>query len=68
MFVFSENIIKPSEFLPGKIGHDLVTEQQKQYSITDSMDMNLSKFWEIVERQRSLACRGPWDHKELDVA
>ena len=26
VFGFSENIIKPSELLPGKIGHDSVTE------------------------------------------
>ena len=32
-------------------------------SISNSMDMNLSKLWEIV-RQRSLACYSPWGHKE----
>ena len=26
VFVFSENVIEPSELLPGKIGHGLVTE------------------------------------------
>ena len=35
-------------------------------SITDSMDMNLSKLQEIVE-DRSLACYSPWGHKESDV-
>ena len=32
-------------------------------SITDSMDMNLSKLWEIVRRQRSLVCCSPWGHR-----
>ena len=30
--------------------------------ITDSMDMNLSKLWEIVE-DRSLACCSPWGRR-----
>jgi len=34
-------------------------------SITDSMDMNLSKLWKMVEG--SLACCSPWDHKKLDT-
>ena len=34
-------------------------------SITDSMDMNLSKLWEIVKDRGSLVCCGPWGHKEL---
>ena len=34
--------------------------------ITDSMDMNLSKLWEIVI-QGSLACRSPWGCKESDM-
>ena len=33
--------------------------------ITNSMDMNLSKFWEIVEDRR-LACYSPWGHQESD--
>ena len=45
-------------------------------SITNSMDMNLSKLWKIKlpenvsklrERQGSLVYRGPWDHKESDT-
>ena len=32
-------------------------------SITNSMDMNLSKLWEIVEGQRSLVCCSPGDTK-----
>ena len=34
--------------------------------ITDSMDMSLSKLWEIVKGQGSLACCSPWGHKDLD--
>ena len=33
--------------------------------ITDSMDMSLSKLWEIV-MQGSLVCCSPWGHKESD--
>ena len=35
-------------------------------SITDSMDMNLSKLQETGE-DRSLACCSPWGRKELDT-
>ena len=34
--------------------------------ITDSMDMSLSKLWELVMDGR-LACCSPWDHKESDT-
>ena len=33
-------------------------------NITDSMDMNLSKLWEMV---RSLACCDSWSCKESDT-
>ena len=36
-------------------------------SITNSVDMNLSQFWEIV-KDGSLACCSPWGHKEWDTA
>ena len=36
--------------------------------ITDSIDMNLSKLWELVlDGQGSLACCRPWGHKESDT-
>ena len=36
--------------------------------ITDSMHMSLSKFWELVTDEGSLACFSPWGHKESDTA
>ena len=35
-------------------------------SITDAMDMNLGKYWEMV-KDRGLACCSPWGHKESDT-
>ena len=35
--------------------------------ITDSMDMNVSELWEIVEDRISLECDSPRGHKELDT-
>ena len=35
--------------------------------ITDSMDMSLSKLWEIVKEKGSLACCSPWGCKESDM-
>ena len=34
--------------------------------ITDSMDMSLSKLWEMV-KDGSLVCCSPWGHRELDM-
>ena len=33
--------------------------------ITDSMDLSLSKLWEMVKD--SLACCSPWGHKKSDT-
>ena len=35
--------------------------------MTDSMDMSLSKFWEMVKDRGSLVCCSPWGHKESDM-
>ena len=35
--------------------------------ITNSMDMSLSKLWELVKNKASLACHIPWGHKESDM-
>ena len=35
--------------------------------ITDSMDMNLSKLWELVMDREGLVCCSPWGLKELDT-
>ena len=52
----------------GKIEGRRRREQRMSWldGITDSMDMNLSKLWEIVI-QGSLACRSPWGCKESDM-
>ena len=36
-------------------------------SITDSMDMSLSKLQKTAEGQGSLVCCSLWGHKELDM-
>ena len=36
-------------------------------SITDSMDMSLSKLWETVNDSGNLEFCSPWGHKELDM-
>ena len=35
--------------------------------ITDSMDMSLSKLWEIMKDREALACCSSWGHKESDM-
>ena len=34
--------------------------------ITNAMDMNLGKLWEMVRLRRPVCC-SPWGHKELDM-
>ena len=43
--------------------------QRKRWldGITDSTDMSLSKFWELMMGRGSLACCSPWGHKESDM-
>ena len=36
-------------------------------SITNSMDMSLSKLWEMVKDRLGLVCYSQWDHKESDT-
>ena len=35
--------------------------------ITDSMDMSLSRPWELVMDREALVCCTPWGRKELDT-
>ena len=35
--------------------------------ITNSMNMSLSKLWEIMKDKRRPVCCSPWGHKELDM-
>ena len=37
------------------------------HGITDSVDMNFSKLWGLVDAQGSLAFCSPWGHKELNM-
>ena len=53
----------------GKIEGGRRREQQRMRwldGITDSMEVSLSKLWDIVEGKGSLMCCIPWGHKELD--
>ena len=54
----------------GKIEGRRRREQQRMRSldgIIDSMDISLSKLWEMVKGKGRLACCSPWGHKELDT-
>ena len=35
--------------------------------ITDSMDMSLSKLWEMVKDREAWQCCSPWGHKESEM-
>ena len=35
--------------------------------ITDSMDMSVSKLWELVMDREALVCCSPWGCKESDM-
>ena len=54
----------------GKIEDNRRREQQRMRwldGITKSMDMSLSKLWELVTRQGGLVCCSPWGSKESDA-
>ena len=45
-----------------------MTEDEIVDGITDSMDMSLSKLWELVmDRELQSPCCNPWGHKESDT-
>ena len=53
----------------GKIKGKRIRGQQRMRwldSIADSMDMNLSKLWEMV-KDREVSCCSPWGHKESNM-
>ena len=44
-----------------------VTEDEMVGCITDSMDISLSKLWEIVKDREAWHAIVQWGHKELDM-
>ena len=54
----------------GKIEGGRIRGQQRMRwlnGITHSMDMSLSKLWELMDRRGSLVCCSPWGGKESDL-
>ena len=52
----------------GKIeGRRRSGQQRWLDGIPDSMDMSLSKLWEIVKDREGLVCCSSWGRKELDM-
>ena len=54
----------------GKIEGGRRRERQRMgwlEGITDSMDMSLSRLWELVDGQGGLACCDSWGRKESDT-
>ena len=35
--------------------------------IIDSVDLSMSKLWEIVKNREAWLCHSPWGHKELEM-
>ena len=44
-----------------------MTEDEMVDGITDSMDMSLSKLWELLMDRAGLVCCSPWGRKEVDT-